>query len=264
MDGAHFDNLARQLSQTSTRRFALGGMLAGLLLPLDNAARGKGKQRRRNGKDKKRASIQEEPCWRPGACIPSKGANVSRCDLTGYTTFPTSDCTGCNLSRTNLSGVSAHDVNFTRANLSSACLVDANFFDATFARNTNLANAIFCRTIMPDGSFNNSGCGSGSACCPTNCGASATCGANQYCCDGTCSNCPCGQDELSNGTCVTPCTDNSQCCGSCLEWQTNVRIRFCSTGALPLSCGTSGDNACPTGLFCTNTGFCTPACPPFQ
>lgn len=255
VDGTHFDDLAKRLSQARTRRFAIGGLLTGVLLPLDAAARGKGKRR-------KRVQAQEEPCWRAGACIVSKGSNVSRCDLSGDTAPDGLDCTRCNLSRANLYQADFSGVDFTRANLSGACLVDADFRDATFANSTNLANAIFCRTTMPDGSLNNSGCGLGSSCCPTNCGATETCGPNQYCCDGTCSNCPCGQGELSNGTCVTTCTSNSQCCGSCQSWQRNANISFCSTGAFPLSCGTSGDDACPTGLFCTVTGFCTPACPP--
>jgi hypothetical protein len=93
MDGRHFDALAKRFS---SRRSAIGGLLAGLLLPLDASARGKGKDRQKGrgrgkgagknrdkgrGKAKKRASAQVEPCWRAGACIPKKGANVSRCDL---------------------------------------------------------------------------------------------------------------------------------------------------------------------------------------
>ncbi len=259
MDGAHFDELARRLSHPRTRRFALGGLLAGFLLPREAAARGKDKQRKGNDKRRKRAQAQAESCWHPGACILSKGSNVSQCDLADYTAPDSLDCTRCNLSRANLRGADLSGVNFTRANLSGACLVDADFTDATFTNTTNLANAIFCRTTMPDGSTNNSGCDSGTACCG-NC--SPACAVNQFCCDGTCSNCPCGQGQLSNGTCVTACTNSSQCCGSCRPWQTNANISFCSTGADVSSCGNSGDNACLTGQFCTQTGFCTPVCPP--
>lgn len=75
-----------------------------------------------------------------------------------------------------------------RGDLSGACLVDADFTDATFANNTNLYNAIFCRTIMPNGQPNNSGCALGTPCCPI-CTSDAQCGANQRCVDGACRAC---------------------------------------------------------------------------
>ena len=119
MDGTQFDALARQLS---SRRTALGGLVAGLLLPLAAAARGKDKKRKRNGKGKDRKSgkskkkgqdkardtgkttAQAEVCWRAGACILKKGANVSQCNLAGYAPTTTLNCTGCNISRANLRG----------------------------------------------------------------------------------------------------------------------------------------------------------------
>ncbi len=190
MDRRQFDMLARQLG---SRRSAVGGLLAGLLLPLEVIARGKQskrrqKHRKRNGKDLKRAVAQDEPCWRAGACIPRKGANVSRCDLAGYTAPPDLNCTGCNVSRANLSGADFRGANFTKANLSGACLVDADFTNATFANNTNLANATFCRTTMPNGLPNDSGCSLGTPCCPT-CTSDTQCPANQRCVDGACRAC---------------------------------------------------------------------------
>ena len=92
------------------------------------------------------------------------------------------------------------------------------------------------------------------------CGGTCPCPGGQTCCGGTCSECDCGQTRLSNGTCVTPCTDNDQCCAECINWQDDPMIRYCGTGAEPLSCGTDGDAACPQGMFCTQAGFCTPAC----
>jgi hypothetical protein len=236
-------------------------MLAGLLLPLDAVARGKGKKRKSKGTEKKRATAQAEPCWRAGACIVSKGSNVSQCDLAGYIAPDPLDCTRCNLSRANLRGADLSGVNFTRANLSGACLIDADFTDATFANSTNLANAIFCRTIMPDGSSNNSGCDSATACCPI-CLDGAQCGNGQFCCNGTCANCPCGQVQLSNGTCATPCTSGNQCCASCEPWIVNPTIMFCSTDILFANCVALGDNGCPTGQFCSQFGFCMSVCQP--
>lgn len=204
MDGRHFDALAKRLS---SRRTAIGGLFAALLLTLE-AASGKGndKNRRRKSnhkgkhrdsgkrkeksKDKARGrgktNAQAEQCWRAGACIPKKGANVSQCNLAGYAPTTTLNCTGCNVSRSNLRGAKLPGANFTRANLSGACLVDADFTGAIFANNTNLANAIFCNTKMPDGSINNSGCAAGTSCCTTPCTGDAQCNDGKICCAGTC------------------------------------------------------------------------------
>jgi hypothetical protein len=61
MHGTHFDALARQVS---SRRIALGGLLAGLLLPLEAVARGKGtkSQRKQSDKRQKEANAQAESC----------------------------------------------------------------------------------------------------------------------------------------------------------------------------------------------------------
>jgi hypothetical protein len=49
LDTRHFDGLARRLS---SRRTAMGALLAGLLLPLEAASRGKSKHRRSKGNGK--------------------------------------------------------------------------------------------------------------------------------------------------------------------------------------------------------------------
>lgn len=214
MDARHFDDLAKHLG---SRRAAIGGLLAGLLLPLEAAARKKGKQRKRTGKDRdkgkgkgkatkhKDATAEAEPCWRAGACIPKKGANVSRCDLGGYSPSATLDCTGCNISRANLHGANLSGANLTRANLSGSCLVDATLSGATTTNSTNLYNAIFCNTVMADGSINNSGCNLGTPCCPT-CGPTRPCtGANEVCSGGRCV-LPCG----AGGPCLVFATSTNQ------------------------------------------------------
>ncbi len=226
MDGRHFDALAKQIG---SRRTAIGAMLAGLLLPLEASARGKSKKRKRKGKDKRRASAQLEPCWRAGACVVSKGSNVSQCDLAGYTAPDPLDCTRCNLSRANLRGADLTGVNFTRANLSGACLIDADFTGATFANNTNLYNAVFCRTTMPDGSVNNSGCTAGTACCSA-CTTATTCAEQGAQCgsipDGCGGNLQCGSCSGATAQCIanrcvacsadSDCTAGQVCCnGNC-------------------------------------------------
>jgi hypothetical protein len=286
MDAQYFDDLTRQLS---SRRTAIGGLLAGLLLPLDAAARGKSKRKDKGkakdkGKDQKRANAQAEPCWRAGACMPKKGANVSQCDLAGYSPTTTLNCTGCNLSRANLRGADLSGANFTKANLSGACLIDADFTGATFANNTNLANAIFCNTTMPNGSVNDSGCGSGTACCSTCIEIGDTCGGSNgsSCCDGgfcgsgACQPCPCtgagevcnaqgacvcapGWTTLFNGSCGYPCTSDAQCqaigCMSCPFWHD-----FCISSWTENECGVAGQD-CPAGQVC-NLGMCDVLCGP--
>ena len=85
----------------------------------------------------------------------------------------TNECLKCDLSGVNLKGAYLYAENLTRANLTGANLTrawlsgvnltDANLTgaDLTDAENFNTANttgAKFCKTVMPDGSTNNSGC----------------------------------------------------------------------------------------------------------
>ena len=65
----------------------------------------------------------------------------------------TNDSQKCDLSGTNLEGAYLYAANLTNTNLTKTDLEYAkNFFTA------DTTGAIFCRTIMPDGSTNNSGC----------------------------------------------------------------------------------------------------------
>ena len=100
----------------------------------------------------------------------------------------TNACQNCDLSNTelsykrleraDLSGANLQDVNFMRtnlrqadlrysnlshanfiwANLSGADLRGATLLDAIISESRNLDEAIFCKTIMPDGRLNNSNC----------------------------------------------------------------------------------------------------------
>jgi len=225
MDEARFDRLAATVATLVSRRdvarvfsvLPMCGWLASLVRNSDEVegrsrhrkghSKGKGKRKRKHkGQARAKASI----CWRSGACVLKKGANASRCDLAGYAAPANLDCTGCNLSRANLRDASLQGVNLTRANLSGACLVNANFSGATFTTNTNLANAIFCNTTMPDGSINNSGCNIGSECCAF-CDATHPCANGCCAADGSCqpgdSDAACGP---SGGMCVA-CTGDERC-----------------------------------------------------
>ena len=92
-----------------------------------------------------------------------------------------------------------------------------------------------------------------------------TCRANDQCCSGNCSGgicaCPAGSVELSNGTCVTPCSGPCPGCFSCAQ---AISDNYCvNLGGSLAPCAT--DSECPTGEFCS--GFicrvaCTPSAPP--
>ena len=73
---------------------------------------------------------------------------------------------GSNLSGANFTGAQMAEANFQGADLGGACLVGANLLGAAIDNSTNLKDAIFCRTLMPDGSLNDSGCDQGTPCCP--------------------------------------------------------------------------------------------------
>jgi uncharacterized protein YjbI with pentapeptide repeats len=57
-----------------------------------------------------------------------------------------------NLEGANLSHADLTDANFSHANLEGANLSHANLYNANL-KNANLSSAIFCKTIMPDGSI---------------------------------------------------------------------------------------------------------------
>ena len=75
-----------------------------------------------------------------------------KCDLKGANLWG-QNLTGANLAEADLTRANLQEANLTRADLSKAKLKDAEYF---FTVET--AGAKFCKTIMPDGSSNNSGC----------------------------------------------------------------------------------------------------------
>jgi hypothetical protein len=281
MDEERFDRLIQSVSRRLNRRGVVGALLgvAAAGLP-ETVAFGRGKhhkskdrhkdrkQERKKDRQKERQvprklDAEQENCWRVGTCIPKKGSNVSRCNLEGSTAFAGLDCTGCNVSRANLHDVDATGANFTRANLSGSCLVDADFSGATFANNTNLYNAIFCRTTMPGGGINNSGCNKATACCPTcvpigeqGCDLGGSCCGGANCQTGACT-CPANKPDACAGACTNRLTDPKNCgsCGNtCGQGET-----CCSGGCKNLNddeanCGSCG-NGCGSGETCCN-GVC--------
>jgi hypothetical protein len=122
-------------------------------------------------------------------------------------------------------GAQLAQADFRGANLSGACLVGASLAEARLGASVNLHKAVFCRTIMPDGSVNDDDCDKGTPCCPTPpdiCPEGEVCAPdcigtpNQICSIfGTpcCSNLACTSLAFPPGltTCQSPCTTVTEC-----------------------------------------------------
>jgi hypothetical protein len=96
------------------------------------------------------------------------------------------------------------------------------------------------------------------------------CKKNSQCCsgncvNGTCSACPAGSVELSNGTCAKPCTTPyTNCAGErCYCVPSDTGGSYCGTPGIVLPSGpcSSFSNPCPSGQFCQDvTGGCFIPC----
>jgi hypothetical protein len=275
MDARHFDRFARSLAAAATRRGLLSGLLAGILTPLLPALAAKrGKQRgkhkpRARGKRQKRRSPRrvqaQAACFSGAACIPGPGAYLAKCDFGGSNALENVNCTGCNLSEAGLKGADASGASFKKANLSKACLVDADLTGANLS-NANLLGAIFCRTTMPNGSINNSGCSKGASCCPI-CDAEHPCPTGQACCNGRCRSVQCCIDAhcdpgetCCEQTCVDTQTDPVNCggCGLVCLVPPNATAT-CINGVCGFTCDfvPCQGGCCPLGQICSD-GCCTP------
>jgi hypothetical protein len=162
MDHDRFDTLARCVftDLRHSRRAAVATLLGATLLrhtPSPALA-------------KPSAKAKTTACYPRGtACTPGKGTNASGCDFAGSIALFQGDFRGANLSKSNFTGAQLAQADFRGANLSGACLVGANLSDAKLGSSVNRDKAIFCGTLMPDGSRNDRDCEHGTACCPTGC-----------------------------------------------------------------------------------------------
>lgn len=170
MDREQFDDVARFVGSRQSRRAALAALLgAGLIGRFSagtDARKGRKGNVRAQSKDQTRAAAKR--CFPGGTtCVPGRGRNASNCDFTGSTALFQGDFRGSDLSKSNFTGAQLAEADFRGANLSGACFVNANLLDARLGASVNLHKAIFCRTLMPDGSVNDRDCDRGTACCPT-------------------------------------------------------------------------------------------------
>lgn len=227
MDRDKFDAFTRLFASRRSRRGALATLLSGTILANRPAAMLADRNGKHRGRGKGKAvHAQQAPagCFTGSPCIPGSGAYLANCDFEDSNSLENVNCKGCNLSRANLQDADASGVNLTKANLQKACLVDADLTGATIAASTNLLDAIFCRTIMPNGSTNNSGCSKGTRCCRTcieigeSCGAGvggACCGAGAgIACRGTIK-AECQTEFPGNRCCALEgslCGDTCDCC----------------------------------------------------
>jgi len=84
-------------------------------------------------------------------------ANLSSANLTNAN-LAGAILAGASLSRATLKDANLDWVKFQGANLTSTDLTGATLKGAKNFKTANMAGAIFCKTTMPDGSENNSGC----------------------------------------------------------------------------------------------------------
>jgi hypothetical protein len=282
-----------------------------------NKGRGKGKGKAKDKKNprvsgeakkNKKKSTQPQPTANPGSCCGNKscspptaasdrghcnfaGANFAGVNAAGSniwysngtgTTYST-DARPSNLSRVNfkyacLGGAIFRKADLRSSDLQGTCLVDADLTGAQTNSGTNFWNAIFCRTKMPDGSINNSGCGGGTSCCPT-CDERRPCPDGQKCCNGKCVTCPaatdCKDQVCDGGRCVLANKQNGVgcpggvCCGGtcqagktcCDSAQCNGQVccnGTCCTGGAQCvggQCQTCNSTTCPRGC-CNAQGQC--------
>jgi hypothetical protein len=217
------------------------------------------KPRRGTGNDHDRrddANAQAAPtrCFTGSPCNPGPGARLQECDFTGSDALKNVNCAGCIARGISLIGADASGANFRGANLSNACLVGADLTDATFNAATNLGGAIFCRTTMPNGRVNNSGCGNSTRCCETCIAIGDVCGpgVGGSCCGGaTCQNgrcaCPANKPNNCDGVCRQCCNDGN-CSGSTPKCCDGVCRPCCASGDCPAQ-------ECRTAT-CTGQGTC--------
>jgi hypothetical protein len=166
MDRVQFDALAKLVFVQQSRRTALATLLGAALLGI-GPRRGDAKRKGKHKRKKRRNGKKGRPCYPGNDCIPGQGKDNSGCDFTRSVAFFELEAQGSNLSHANFTEAQLAGANLQGADLGGACLVGANLLDAVIDNSTNLKGAIFCQTLMPDGSFNDSGCEQDTRCCPT-------------------------------------------------------------------------------------------------
>ena len=289
MDRDRFDALTRLFAATGSRRTALGALLGAALLghgaapgaparqdggkKAKNPKKGKAKAKKRRpnrsaaprGEPQTLAEATPARCYPNTNCAPGPGKNVSRCNYEGRN-LAGANFRGANAGKANFRNANLRGADLRGANMGDACLVGADLTGARMDGSTNTGGAVFCRTTMPDGSINNSGCEKGTACCPT-CGAGAACPeSGQICCEPSCkqgnccadADCPDPDRPICVNNACRPCTGDAQCGTGRVCCDGRCRTGDCCTDA---ECGPSGNTCANFTCRCGSEGQCSGATP---
>ena len=229
MDCGHFDAIARLVSTQQSRRSAVVVLLGAALLGHDpDAALAKRRKRKRRGRggddDDNRG---ETPlCFQGSPCLIKQGANLRDCNFFNSDDLRNGNCQGCVLSGANLAGADLSGASLQGAILGDACLVDADLSGAD-VDGVLFDEVIFCRTIMPDGSENNSGCERATRCCQTDRPQGGGGGQSCHFDD------DCGTNETCVGEQCHPCI---VCASGCRFTAVQVAVDLANPGAIVVLC----------------------------
>jgi hypothetical protein len=241
MDEERFDRLSRTLARGADRRGALAilaALSAGALTETVDAAR---RRQRRNARGRL-ASQAASQCDNPGPGQPLRGCDFSGQDLIGID-WHSAMLRGAKFVDANLCGADLHSAHLRGADFTGANLTRANLKSSSRGAKTD--GAIRCRTIMPDGTRDDTGCTGGPVCC-----TDADCGERQTCTGNAC-RCQSGFVRLPNGSCGLRCLiSQPQFC--------NVFGPGCTCPRFVESPGSVCVDVSEPGQFCLSTRFCPP------
>lgn len=249
MDHARFDAMVQRLVSRGSRREVLAGVLSAVLLPasggtLAKPRNGKGKRRGKGRTRRQRAQAEAVPasCYPGSPCTPGPGKRLVRCDFGGTNVLAGKNVQGSQLGSANLLNANAQGANFTDVQLGGACLVGANLTGATVSSG-QLRTTVRCRTVLPNGTIDNTNCNSPTTCCPT-CveTGQAGCSLGGQCCETV--NCVATPDGKGQCGCLKDpdCPPGQVCC--------NNRCQACCTDAQCPQCQTCSGGTCVAAPNC--------------
>jgi hypothetical protein len=261
VDRRHFDSLARLIAAKGSRRSAIATLVAAAVLgsvPNEEAFGRDHKSRRR-----KRRRRRNRTCYPGARCVLGQNGNGERCDFSGSAAFQDADLRFANLAHANLSNINAMRADLRGADLRGACIVESILFEAQLGT-AKLDGAIFCNTVMPDGTINTSGCEQATSCCPAcvsgECPPQKTCAPLGNICtltlwgDACCPNTYCAPPIPSKYFWLTWCQDK----GCTTQAQCDERFP-----GLDVECEKGGEFTCPgiadtccRNKRCANNGEC--------
>jgi uncharacterized protein YjbI with pentapeptide repeats len=156
-----FDAAVRLLAGATSRRVALGALVGGSLLTVEESLAGKHRRKQKRRKQKRRKNRRKartQICYNGDRCEIAAGADYAGCNFSNSIAFRELDVRGSSLAGANLVLADLSGADLRGVSLKNACLAGATLLDALVDENTVLKGATFCNTIMPDGSMNDAHC----------------------------------------------------------------------------------------------------------